>query len=144
MVFSSLFPMIYFFCDLQLDKMINTFAMRVKEWYCWHFPELGKIVTDNVKFAQVVRLIRVKEDFNEVRLPELIEAVDGDESIAEEIMSASGISMGQDIVEADMVCDGYYENCCSTLAGCPSSCGAILSFVFMGRCQGSPNAIAQV
>lgn len=86
-----------------LDKMINTFAMRVKEWYCWHFPELGKIVTDNVKFAQVVRLIRVKEDFNEVRLPELIEAVDGDESIAEEIMSASGISMGQDIVEADMI-----------------------------------------
>ena len=24
----------------QLDKDINTFAMRVREWYCWHFPEL--------------------------------------------------------------------------------------------------------
>jgi len=23
-----------------LDKDINTFAMRVKEWYGWHFPEL--------------------------------------------------------------------------------------------------------
>lgn len=83
--------------------MINTFAMRVKEWYCWHFPELGRIVTDNIKFAHVTRLIRVKEDFDADRIQELVETVDGDESIAEEIMTARGISMGQDIVEADMV-----------------------------------------
>ena len=30
-----------------LDKDINTFAMRVREWYSWHFPELYKIVPDN-------------------------------------------------------------------------------------------------
>ena len=29
-------------CD-QLDKDLNTFAMRVREWYGWHFPELAKI-----------------------------------------------------------------------------------------------------
>ena len=23
---------------LQLDKDLNTFAMRIKEWYSWHFP----------------------------------------------------------------------------------------------------------
>jgi len=28
----------------QLDKDVNTFAMRVREWYGWHFPELVKIV----------------------------------------------------------------------------------------------------
>ena len=22
----------------QLDKDLNTFAMRIKEWYSWHFP----------------------------------------------------------------------------------------------------------
>jgi nucleolar protein 56 len=27
----------------QLDKDLNTFAMRVREWYGWHFPELAKI-----------------------------------------------------------------------------------------------------
>ena len=32
-----------------LDKDINTFAMRVKEWYGWHFPELVRIVGDNYK-----------------------------------------------------------------------------------------------
>lgn len=24
----------------ELDKEINTYAMRVKEWYGWHFPEV--------------------------------------------------------------------------------------------------------
>ena len=40
-----------------LDKDINTFAMRIKEWYSWHFPELGKIVTDNFTFVRLADLI---------------------------------------------------------------------------------------
>ena len=31
----------------QLDKDLNTFAMRVREWYSWHFPELKDLVKDN-------------------------------------------------------------------------------------------------
>ena len=31
-----------------LDKDVNTFVMRVREWYGWHFPELMKIVTDSL------------------------------------------------------------------------------------------------
>jgi len=34
-----------------LDKELNNYAMRLKEWYSWHFPELAKIVTDNVTYA---------------------------------------------------------------------------------------------
>jgi len=30
-----------------LDKDINTFVMRVREWYSWHFPELVKLAADN-------------------------------------------------------------------------------------------------
>ena len=26
-----------------LDKDVNTFVMRVREWYSWHFPELVKV-----------------------------------------------------------------------------------------------------
>merc|ERR1719181_1776543 len=29
-----------------LDKELNTYAMRTREWYGWHFPEMGKIVTE--------------------------------------------------------------------------------------------------
>lgn len=38
-----------------LDKEINIYAMRVKEWYGWHFPEMAKIIVDNLTYAKVIR-----------------------------------------------------------------------------------------
>ena len=35
----------------QMDKDINTFCMRLKEWFAWHFPELTKVVNDNTIYA---------------------------------------------------------------------------------------------
>jgi len=54
-----------------LDKELNTYAMRVREWYGWHFPELTKIVTDNIQYAKVVKMMgnranAVNLDFSEV------------------------------------------------------------------------------
>jgi nucleolar protein 58 len=54
-----------------LDKELNTYAMRVREWYGWHFPELTKIVADNIQYAKVVKLMgnrtnAVNLDFSEV------------------------------------------------------------------------------
>jgi len=40
-----------------LDKELNNYIMRCREWYGWHFPELGKIVTDNTAFVKIVRLV---------------------------------------------------------------------------------------
>ncbi len=37
-----------------LDKELNTYAMRIREWYGWHFPEMTKIVADNIKYAKAV------------------------------------------------------------------------------------------
>merc|ERR1711920_826372 len=84
-----------------LDKNINTFAMRVREWYAWHFPELTKIVTDNIVYAQVSRIILVRDDFKQEKLPELAQAC-GSEDVAAEVVKAMKLSMGQDIVEMDM------------------------------------------
>lgn len=39
-----------------LDKELNTYAMRVREWYGWHFPEMTKIVSDNIAYAKAVRV----------------------------------------------------------------------------------------
>ena len=41
-----------------LDKELNIYAMRVKEWYGWHFPELVKVVPDNMLYARTARLLR--------------------------------------------------------------------------------------
>jgi len=38
-----------------LDKELNTYAMRVREWYGWHFPELSKVIPDNILFARTVK-----------------------------------------------------------------------------------------
>lgn len=40
-----------------LDKELNNYIMRCREWYGWHFPELGKIVTDNLAYCKTVRKI---------------------------------------------------------------------------------------
>ena len=40
-----------------LDKELNNYVMRAREWYGWHFPELGKIVSDNLAYAKVVKLL---------------------------------------------------------------------------------------
>jgi nucleolar protein 56 len=44
----------------QLDKNINSFCMRIKEWFGWHFPELSRIISDNAAYVKLVRLIKVK------------------------------------------------------------------------------------
>ncbi|KAG5145381.1 hypothetical protein JHK84_030924 [Glycine max] len=80
-----------------LDKELNTYAMRVREWYGWHFPELTKIIQDNILYARAVKLMgdRVNAaslDFSEI-LPEEVEA---------ELKEASVISMGTEIGELDL------------------------------------------
>ncbi|KAK4497402.1 hypothetical protein PRZ48_011853 [Zasmidium cellare] len=85
-----------------LDKAVNTFSMRVREWYGWHFPELVKIVSENHKYAQCALFIGDKKTLSEDSLHDLAKIVDDDESIARAIIEAARVSMGQDISEADM------------------------------------------
>ena len=42
-----------------MDVNLNTLAMRVKEWFSWHFPELAKIVNDNEMYCRLVNLVKV-------------------------------------------------------------------------------------
>ncbi|KAL7282054.1 Nop-domain-containing protein [Trametes coccinea BRFM310] len=80
-----------------LDKEINIYAMRVKEWYGWHFPEMAKIIVDNIAYAKVIKAMGFRTnaattDFSAV-LPEDLEAT---------LKAAAAISMGTDISESDM------------------------------------------
>ncbi|KAF9480249.1 Nop-domain-containing protein [Pholiota conissans] len=80
-----------------LDKEINIYAMRVKEWYGWHFPEMAKIIVDNVAYAKTIRLMGFRTnasttDFASV-LPEDLEAV---------LKAAAEISMGTEISDSDI------------------------------------------
>ncbi len=87
----------------QLDKDINTFAMRMREWYSWHFPELVKVVPDTRLFAKVVLLVTDKTAVTDDDLPALEEALDGDAGLARLVLDAARTSMGTDIGEIDMI-----------------------------------------
>ncbi|KAL3696135.1 hypothetical protein R1sor_010211 [Riccia sorocarpa] len=85
-----------------LDKDINTFCMRVREWYSWHFPELARIVNDNYNYAKVAKFVKDKSKLEDEAIPALTEIV-GDEDKAREVVEAAKASMGQDISPIDLI-----------------------------------------
>ncbi|GJN07881.1 hypothetical protein PR202_ga25751 [Eleusine coracana subsp. coracana] len=85
-----------------LDKDINSFSMRVREWFSWHFPELVKIVNDNYLYAKLAKFIVNKSDLAEKDIPDLAE-ITGDEDKAKEIVEAAKASMGQDLSPVDLI-----------------------------------------
>ncbi|XP_054806642.1 nucleolar protein 56-like [Prosopis cineraria] len=85
-----------------LDKDINSFSMRVREWYSWHFPELVKIINDNYLYARVAKYIEDKSKLSEDKISGLTDIV-GDEDKAKEIVEAAKASMGQDLSPVDLI-----------------------------------------
>lgn len=87
----------------QLDKDVNLFAMRIREWYGYHFPELVKIVPDNHQYAKVAQFIGNKEELTEAKLPDLAVLLDDDTTKAQNILDAARGSMGASLSEIDML-----------------------------------------
>ena len=81
----------------QIDKDLNTFSMRVKEWYSWHFPELKDIVKDNTLYARVVKLIQSRKFLEDDS------CVSALQQVARDIMNAGRASMGQELNQMDLV-----------------------------------------
>jgi nucleolar protein 58 len=91
-----------------MQKTIFYFINR--EWYGWHFPELSKIITDNLIYAKVVKHIGLRTNTQHcndlsVFVPEYIE---------KELRQAAEISMGIDITDEDItnifeLCDRVIE-----------------------------------
>ncbi|KAF9816363.1 hypothetical protein IEO21_04116 [Rhodonia placenta] len=87
----------------QLDKDVNLFSMRIREWYGYHFPELVKIVPDNYQYAQVAQFLGAKESLTEEKLPDLAALLDDDMTRAQNVLDAAKGSMGSTLAEIDML-----------------------------------------
>ncbi|KAG5672539.1 hypothetical protein PVAND_002661 [Polypedilum vanderplanki] len=81
-----------------LDKELNNYMMRAREWYGWHFPELGKIITDNIAFIKTIKLVGMRENFHEVDLSEILPT-----DLEEKVKEAAEVSMGTEISEEDIL-----------------------------------------
>merc|ERR1712076_236984 len=96
----------------QLDKDVNTFSMRIREWYSYHFPELVKIVNDNYVFAKCVKLLKdrkalllaISEDpAKETEMLGKLEEILMDSGKAKTVIDAAKASMGMDISAVDLL-----------------------------------------
>ncbi|XP_030585004.1 nucleolar protein 56 [Archocentrus centrarchus] len=99
----------------QLDKDINTFSMRVREWYGYHFPELIKIVSDNSMYCRLAQLIGNRKELSEESLESLEEVV-MDSAKAQAILDAARSSMGMDISPIDLINIERFSNRVVSLA----------------------------
>jgi len=81
----------------ELDKELNTYIMRVREWYGWHFPEMGKIVVDNIQFAKCVRKMGVRKNVKSTDLSDILA-----EEVEQTLKEQAEVSMGTDIAEEDI------------------------------------------
>lgn len=80
-----------------LDKELNTYAMRVKEWYGWHFPEMGKILNDNLAYARVILKMGMRQNAATADLSEILP-----EEIETAVKAAAEVSMGTEITDEDL------------------------------------------
>ena len=87
----------------QLDKDVNLFSMRIREWYGYHFPELVKLVPDNFQYARAAQFIGAKETLNEEKLHDLAAILDDDMTRAQNVLDAANGSMGSTLSEIDML-----------------------------------------
>lgn len=95
----------------QLDSDINFFTMLCKDWYSWHFPELGTIIKDGYLFALVVKFIGNRKSLNQKKTKELGILVIN-EFFCKEIKETSKTSIGSKIESIDL---SIIEKLCSII-----------------------------
>lgn len=81
-----------------IDKTINLFAARLREWYSVHFPELDQIVGDHILYARIVSNIGDRSMVSE----ENLRGIGVSEALARKIVGASKKSIGADLSDFDL------------------------------------------
>lgn len=66
--------------------------------YGWHFPELGKILTDNIAFIKTIKLVGTRDNMATTDLSDILP-----EELEEKVKEAAEISMGTEISEEDII-----------------------------------------
>lgn len=80
-----------------LDKELNNYIMRCKEWYGWHFPELSKVVTDNLLYVRTVQTIGQRTNAIDTDLSEILP-----EDQEAKVKELAEMSMGTEVSDEDI------------------------------------------
>lgn len=66
--------------------------------YGWHFPELSKLITDNIAFVRVIQKVGTRDNMATTDLSEILP-----EDVEEKVKEAAEISMGTEISDEDIL-----------------------------------------
>uniref|UniRef100_UPI00358E78B9 nucleolar protein 58 isoform X2 n=1 Tax=Myxine glutinosa TaxID=7769 RepID=UPI00358E78B9 len=92
-----------------VDKELNNLVMRAREWYGWHFPELGRAVTDSLMYCKTVRIIGERTNVATSDLSDVLtEEMEGEVKVAAEISMGTEVSP-DDIKHIICLCDQVVE-----------------------------------
>ncbi|OMJ79892.1 hypothetical protein SteCoe_19978 [Stentor coeruleus] len=80
-----------------IDKELNNYSMKLREWYSWHFPELARVITDNLVYAKCVKTIGQRINCKSTDMGEIVP-----KEIESEVKEAAELSMGTEITENDI------------------------------------------
>ncbi|GAU95572.1 hypothetical protein RvY_07170 [Ramazzottius varieornatus] len=81
-----------------LDKELNNYIMRCREWYGWHFPELGSVVQDHAAYIKTVKKIGMRTASITMDLSDILPA-----DLEQKVKDVAQISMGTEISDEDIV-----------------------------------------
>jgi len=80
-----------------IDKTINLFATRIREWYGVHFPELNELVKEHEDYIRLVAEIGHRDNIT----VESLKKIGFSEAKASKIVEAAASSVGADLSEHD-------------------------------------------
>ncbi|MDH5795668.1 MAG: C/D box methylation guide ribonucleoprotein complex aNOP56 subunit [Candidatus Bathyarchaeota archaeon] len=81
-----------------LDKTLNLFMSRVREWYGLHFPELDRLIDRHETYARLVSSLGKRENFT----AEALEKEQLSKSKVLQLAKTAETSMGADFSDTDM------------------------------------------
>jgi nucleolar protein 56 len=81
-----------------IDKTINLFTGRIREWYGLHFPELDRLIEKNDTYARLVADLGLRSNFTE----ENLEKEGIPQERIQQIASSAHRSMGANFPEEDL------------------------------------------
>jgi nucleolar protein 56 len=81
-----------------LDRTVNLFMGRLREWYGIHFPELDRLIEKHETYARLVLNLGDRENFT----LEALKKEDIPDAKAEATAKVAETSMGADIAETDL------------------------------------------
>jgi len=80
-----------------LDKQINTFYTRCREWYGLHFPELADIIDEPEEYMRIVAELGSRKNFTSEKLKEVL----GSERKARDVLEKARESIGAEMGAED-------------------------------------------